>query len=84
MQLATCSPNFLAQEFNTAELHYALLKTPIRIENGFITPPTAPGLGVELLGVAEVGYRLAGLRVDGDPLKRPFRLQEDGTLDETS
>ena len=24
------------------------------------------------------------VRVDGDPLQRPFRLQEDGTLDETS
>ena len=48
VQLATCSPNFLAQEFNSAELHSALLKTPIRFENGFITPPTAPGLGVEL------------------------------------
>lgn len=48
VQLATCSPNFLAQEFNCAELHSALLKTPIHFENGFITPPTAPGLGVEL------------------------------------
>jgi L-alanine-DL-glutamate epimerase-like enolase superfamily enzyme len=48
VQLATCSPNFLAQEFNAGELHSALLKTPIRFENGFITPPTAPGLGIEL------------------------------------
>jgi phosphoribosylglycinamide formyltransferase-1 len=24
------------------------------------------------------------IRVDGDPLRRPFRLQEDGTLDETA
>jgi galactonate dehydratase len=48
VQLATCSPNFLAQEFNSADLHSALLKTPIRFENGLITPPTAPGLGVEL------------------------------------
>lgn len=48
VQLATCSPNFLAQEFNCAELHSALLKAPIQFENGLITPPTAPGLGVEL------------------------------------
>jgi 2-dehydro-3-deoxyphosphogalactonate aldolase len=48
VQLATCSPNFLAQEYNGADLHSALLKNPIRFEKGFITPPTAPGLGVEL------------------------------------
>ena len=48
VQLATCSPNFLAQEFNTGELHFALLKNPIRLEQGFIVPPAAPGLGVEL------------------------------------
>jgi 2-dehydro-3-deoxyphosphogalactonate aldolase len=48
VQLATCSPNFLAQEFNTGGLHSALLKTPIDFADGSITPPTAPGLGVEL------------------------------------
>jgi 2-dehydro-3-deoxyphosphogalactonate aldolase len=48
IQLATCSPNFLIQEYNGTELHADLLKEPIRFENGFITPPTGPGLGVEL------------------------------------
>jgi galactonate dehydratase len=48
VQLATCSPNFLIQEYNATALHADLLKEPIRFERGYITPPTAPGLGVEL------------------------------------
>ncbi len=48
IQLATCSPNFLIQEFNVSPLHANILKTPIKFEDGYILPPTAPGLGVEL------------------------------------
>ena len=48
VQLDTCSPNFLVQEFNTNDLHRDIFVEPIVIENGFITPPTGPGLGVEL------------------------------------
>jgi 2-dehydro-3-deoxyphosphogalactonate aldolase len=48
LQLATCSPNFLIQEYNATALHAQLLKEPIRFENGFIIPPQGPGLGVEL------------------------------------
>jgi len=48
VQLDTCSPNFLVQEFNTNDLHTEIFRDPITIENGFITPPRAPGLGVEL------------------------------------
>ena len=47
VQLDVCSPNFLIQEFNTNALHSEIFKEPIRSENGFITPPTGPGLGVE-------------------------------------
>ena len=48
IQLATCSPNFLIQEYNATDLHADLLKEPIHFEQGYITPPTGPGLGVEL------------------------------------
>ncbi len=48
LQLNTCSPNFLIQEYNYTDLHSEILMDPIRYENGFITPPTGPGLGVEL------------------------------------
>ncbi len=48
VQVGACSPNFLIQEYNGDRLHYEILKEPIRFENGFITPPSAPGLGIEL------------------------------------
>jgi len=48
VQLATCSPNFLIQEYNATALHAALLVEPLRFERGAIIPPPGPGLGVEL------------------------------------
>ncbi|MEZ4869702.1 MAG: mandelate racemase/muconate lactonizing enzyme family protein [Caldilineaceae bacterium] len=48
LQLDTCSPNFLIQEFNVNALHREIFVEPLRFENGYITPPTGPGLGVAL------------------------------------
>lgn len=48
IQLDTCSPNFLIQEYNVNALHSELFMEPILFENGYIIPPTGPGLGVEL------------------------------------
>ena len=50
IQLATCSPNFLIQEsiLDWKGFHTEILKKPIQWEDGYIIPPTAPGLGVEL------------------------------------
>ena len=50
IQIDTCSPNFLIQE--SIEMwggfHTEILKEPIQWQNGYIIPPTKPGLGVEL------------------------------------
>lgn len=48
IQVDTCSPNFLIQEYNENDLHQQIFKEPIKFENGYITPPTGPGLGVDL------------------------------------
>jgi 2-dehydro-3-deoxyphosphogalactonate aldolase len=50
IQLATCSPNFLIQEsiLDWKGFHSEILKKPIEWQDGYIIPPTAPGLGVEL------------------------------------
>ena len=50
IQIAACSPNFLIQESiqTWGGFHAEILKTPIRWEEGYIVPPEAPGLGVEL------------------------------------
>ncbi len=50
IQIATCSPNFLILEsigtFGGA--YGALLKTPLVWEGGYVIPPAAAGLGIEL------------------------------------
>ncbi len=48
VQLGTCSPNFLIQEWNTNDLHSEIFTEPIVFARGAITPPVGPGLGVEL------------------------------------
>jgi 2-dehydro-3-deoxyphosphogalactonate aldolase len=48
IQLDTCSPNFMIQEFNTGSLHRDLFVEPIVVVDGYITPPKGPGLGLVL------------------------------------
>jgi galactonate dehydratase len=50
IQLSTCTPNFLILEGirDWGGFHAEILKTPIQWESGYVIPPTAPGLGVEL------------------------------------
>ena len=59
IQIDTCSPNFLIQEMNQGPVHQAVFKEPPVFENGAITPPTGPGLGVEL-DMDVVSSRLVG------------------------
>jgi 2-dehydro-3-deoxyphosphogalactonate aldolase len=49
-QLATCSANFLILESieRWQGFHAAILKKPIVWQDGYVIPPTDPGLGVEL------------------------------------
>ena len=50
VQISTCSPNFLILESiqDWSGFHSDILKTPMRWEDGYVIPPTDPGLGVEL------------------------------------
>ena len=50
IQLATCSPNFLILEGieRWDGFHAQILRKPIRWSEGYVIPPTEPGLGVEL------------------------------------
>ncbi len=50
IQISACSPNFLIQESieRFDNFHAKILKKPIQWDSGFIIPPCAPGLGVEL------------------------------------
>ena len=50
IQLAACSPNFLILESieRWDGFHAQILKKPVRWEDGYVIPPTEPGLGIEL------------------------------------
>jgi L-alanine-DL-glutamate epimerase-like enolase superfamily enzyme len=50
VQLAACSPNFLILEsiLDWGGFHSEILRAPMRWEHGWVIPPSAAGLGVEL------------------------------------
>jgi len=50
IQIAACSPNFLILEGigKWDGFHADILKTPIVWEDGYVIPPSEPGLGVEI------------------------------------
>jgi len=58
IQIAACSPNFLILESiqQWGGIHAELLQQPIRWEQGYVIPPTAPGLGVELNEAVAVAH----------------------------
>ncbi|MCR8826228.1 mandelate racemase/muconate lactonizing enzyme family protein [Pseudosulfitobacter koreensis] len=48
IQLAASIPNLLMCETIETPFHDALIKGSIRVEDGFVTPTDAPGLGIEV------------------------------------
>ncbi|MDH3693749.1 MAG: mandelate racemase/muconate lactonizing enzyme family protein [Gammaproteobacteria bacterium] len=50
IQISTCTPNFLILESiqTWSGFHSEILKDPIQWQDGYVIPPTTPGLGVEL------------------------------------
>jgi L-alanine-DL-glutamate epimerase-like enolase superfamily enzyme len=75
IQIAACSPNFLILEsiLQWGGFHAELLKTPIVWQEGFVIPPTAPGLGVELDEAVALAHPYVGdphlhLEMVGRPL----------------
>ncbi|MDD9856627.1 MAG: mandelate racemase/muconate lactonizing enzyme family protein [Gammaproteobacteria bacterium] len=50
IQLSACSPNFLLLEsiHTWGGFHAEILKKPVHWQDGYVLPPDAPGLGVEL------------------------------------
>ncbi|MFK7762139.1 MAG: mandelate racemase/muconate lactonizing enzyme family protein [Roseobacter sp.] len=48
IHLAASIPNLLMAETIETPFHAALIKNTIQVENGFITPPDTPGLGIDV------------------------------------
>ncbi|MGC1575462.1 MAG: enolase C-terminal domain-like protein, partial [Beijerinckiaceae bacterium] len=73
IQLATCSPNFLILESieRWDGFQAQLLKTPIRWEDGYVIPPTSPGLGVEIDEDVALAHPYAGEELHLVPATKP-------------
>jgi 2-dehydro-3-deoxyphosphogalactonate aldolase len=74
IQIGACSPNFLIQEGiqTWGGFHAEILKEPIRWEEGYVIPPTSPGLGVELDEEVASQHPYTDKRLHLEPLDRPL------------
>ena len=76
LQLAACIPNFALQEYPTGELEppkCEIVKTSLKVEDGFLVIPETPGIGIEL---AED----AAERFPYKPRQITTRLHVDGSV----
>ena len=78
IQISACSPNFLILESieTWGGFHAQLLKKPIRWEDGYVIPPTGPGLGVELDEAVAVAHPYEGRDLHLVPAYRPINHPE--------
>lgn len=65
IQLSSCIPNFLIQEsiLTWGGFHAEILKSPLQWQDGYIIPPTEPGLGVELDETVIANYPYTGQKL---------------------
>jgi 2-dehydro-3-deoxyphosphogalactonate aldolase len=73
IQLSACIPNFLILESiqTWGGFHSQILKKPIRWEEGYVIPPTEPGLGVELNEDVALAHPYTGDRLHLEMTERP-------------
>ena len=74
VQLSACSPNFLILESiqDWGGFHAEILKTPMRWEEGYVIPPTEPGLGVELDEAVAAAHPYEGEALHLEMADRPI------------
>lgn len=76
IQLAACIPNFALQEYPLGEGEppkSEIVKSPLKLDNGFLIIPEAPGIGIELAEDAAERYPYK-------PRKVQTRLHRDGSV----
>jgi galactonate dehydratase len=74
IQIATCIPNFLILESiqRWGGFHAQLLKKPIVWQDGYVIPPTEPGLGVELNEAVALAHPYHGDQLHLEMVNRPL------------
>jgi 2-dehydro-3-deoxyphosphogalactonate aldolase len=80
IQLATCTTNFLILEGigRWDGIHAALLQQPIHWEDGYVIPPTAPGLGVELDEAVALAHPYTGQQLHLEALPGEYPAPAGG------
>ena len=76
IQLAACIPNFALQEYPRGEHEppkSEIVRSPLKVQDGFLIVPDAPGIGVELAEDAQERYPFRPLSVE-------TRLHVDGSV----
>jgi galactonate dehydratase len=76
VQLAACIPNFALQEYPKGEHEppkSEIVKSALKLENGYLIVPDVPGIGVELAEDAQKKYPFRSRRIS-------TRLNEDGSV----
>ena len=74
IQLATCSPNFLILEGieTWGGFHAEILTKPIEWQDGYVIPPSTPGLGVELNEAVAAANPYTGTMLHLDMAAQPI------------
>ncbi len=74
IQLAACSPNFLILESieTWTGFHRELLTSPINWQDGFVIPPTTPGLGIELNEEVALNHPYTNQQLHIEPSTTPI------------
>ena len=74
IQLSACSPNFLILESiqDWTGFHADILMKPIEWIDGYVIPPTAPGLGVELNEAVALAHPYTGSELHLEPRQTPL------------
>ena len=77
IQLSTCSPNFLIQEsiLTFGGFYAEILTKPLQWQDGYLIPPTGPGLGVELNEAVAMQHPYTGDKLHLEMYERPVTFE---------
>jgi len=74
IQISTCCPNFLILEgiLDWGGFHAEILRKPIEWQDGYVIPPQAPGIGVELDEAVAEQHRYDAIELHLNPAEDPL------------
>ncbi|MEM7224928.1 MAG: mandelate racemase/muconate lactonizing enzyme family protein [Pseudomonadota bacterium] len=75
VQISACTPNFLILESiqQWGGFHSEILKKPMQWQDGYVIPPSDPGLGVELDEAVAEAHPYEGTRLHLEMAENPLR-----------